>query len=175
MSEVNEPTNVERLERYNCLDSWVIRGTLALLFILGLATLIGGLAYMDARNNRSNPIEIQHYPGLQLVEETEVSDGQRNQRYEGAYTGISLLLISEIESHYRNQMDSCFRLSDQPTDVDEPLNDNDDFHTVICQIDRSHDLLGFTQFTKLEIYPVRDVNNILTGSVVVLVNDRWES
>lgn len=169
MSDVTVPTPVEeRVERYNCLDSWVIRGTLGLFLIIGVAALIFGFAYMDARNNRNQPIEIRHYPGLQLISEEALSDTQRTQRYEGVFSGISDSLIADMEAFYLDQMDSCIRLSDQPEPTPEQ------FHTVVCQKDRSHTWLGFTQFTRLEILPVRDTNRVLTGDVIVLVNDQWE-
>ncbi len=168
MSEVTVPAQVARAERYNCLDSWIIRGTLAILLLFGIVALIGGFAYIDARNNRNEPITIRHYPGMQLLSENNSSDTQRAQRYEGVFAGITLSLIADMESYYLDQMDSCIRLSEQP----DPTADQ--FHTIVCQKDRSHEWLGFTQFTRLEIRPIRDDNNILTGEVIVLVNDQWE-
>lgn len=178
MSDTGVPTEAEQVdptepseateERYSCLDSWLIRGTLGVFLLLGIVAIIGGFAYTDARNNRNQPIKINHDPRLQLVSEEYPSDTQRIQRYEGAFTGIDMAMINDLEAFYLEQMDKCFRLSEQVDPTPEQ------FHEIVCQKDRSHELLGFTQFTSVRIRPVRDENRVLTGTIIVLVDDRWE-
>ncbi|PJF44431.1 MAG: hypothetical protein CUN55_04045 [Phototrophicales bacterium] len=168
MSNVRTSNTVEQIERYNCLDSWIIRITLGLLVLIGVVTLISAFVYIDARNDRSQPIRLRHYPGLQLISEEKISDTQRTQRYEGVFAGMSPSLVADIEAFYLEQMDSCIRLSEQTEPTPEQ------FHTIVCQKDRSHELLGFTQFTRVEIKPIRDENGILTGEVVVITNDQWQ-
>ena len=170
MTDALLPEDVEEEEvrgRNGCLDSWVLRITLGVFVVIGIGLLIAFITYMDTRADRSHPIEILHYPGITVVNENSFSAGQSRVEYRGTFENMGPSLLTDIEAHYQRQMDRCFRLS-------EDLNDPTVFHTVVCEKDRSHDWLGFTQFARVEIRPTRDEQANWTGEVVIIVDNQWE-
>lgn len=167
MTDAQLPTEVEARNERGCLDSLVARIVAGVVFVLFLVGLIAFVAYSDIRNDRSQPIDIRHYPGIQLVSERKTSDGTSLEQHSGFYENMSPSLLTDIEAYYQRQLDKCFRLS-------EDLSDPAAFHTIICEINRSHDWLGFTQFARLEIRPARDEDGDWTGEVLVQVDQVWE-
>lgn len=167
MSDTQLPTEVEVRDMEGCLDSWVVRITGAILLLVGIVVLIAFVAYSDTRNDRSQPIEIRHYPGIELIAEQKTGSGTSVEAHRGYFENMSSSLLTDIEAYYQRQLDKCFRLSE---DISDPTS----FHTIICEIDRSHDWLGFTQISRLEIEPARNDEGDWTGEVRVQVNHVWE-
>lgn len=171
MSEVQalEPVEVEeKRDTVGCLDSWVLRITFVLFLILAFVVLVAFVTYMDTKADRSEPIEILHYPGFTLMSEESTLPGQSRLQYRAVFDNMSPTLLTDIEAHYQRQMDKCFRLS-------EDVSDPSVFHTVVCEKDRSHDWLGFTQFARVEIRLIRDEDYNWTGEAVLIVDNQWES
>jgi hypothetical protein len=167
MSDAQRPIEIDARDTQGCLDSWVVRIVGGVILIGLLVTLIGFVAYSDTRNDRSQPIDIEHYPGIEMVSERVISNGISVEEHVGYYENMSSTLLTDIEAYYQRQLDTCFRLS-------EDLSDPAAFHTIICEIDRSHDWLGFTQVARLEIRPERDNSGDWTGELVVKVDQVWE-
>lgn len=146
--------------------NWFFRISLGILGVLILAIIVGVIAYNEVKSDRSKPLDIKPYPGMERQLDEEITDGVGHQYYQGFYEGLTPDRLADIEKHYRDQMDSCVRLWQF---------DPEQFHTIVCDKDRSHNVLGFTQFARLRIQPERDGNGDLTGWVTVDIDLQWES
>lgn len=145
--------------------NWFLRISLGILGFIILAIIVGFIAYNEVKSDRSKALDIKPYPGMEKKVDEVVTDGIGHQYYQGFYEGLTPSRMGDIEKHYREQMDSCVRLWQY---------NPDQYHTIVCDKDRSHDVLGFTQFARVRIQPERDGNGDLTGWVTVDIDHQWE-
>ncbi|MCB9437222.1 MAG: hypothetical protein H6673_09560 [Anaerolineales bacterium] len=146
--------------------NWFFRIALGILGVLVLSIIVAFIAYNEVKSDRSKPLDIKPYPGMEIQIDEQITGGVGHQYYQGFYEGLTPDRLADIEKHYRDQMDSCVRLWQF---------DPEQFHTIVCDKDRSHNVLGFTQFARLRIQPERDGNGDLTGWVTIDVDLQWEN
>lgn len=164
-AEEDEPQPQATVAESKGGPNWFFRISLGILGVIVLAIIVAFIAYNEVKSDRSKPLDIKPYPGMEKKVDDRLADGIGHQYYQGFYAGLTPDRMAEIEKHYRRQMDSCVRLYQY---------DPNQFHTIVCDKDRSHNLLGFTQFARIRIQPERDGNGDLTGWVTVDIDQQWE-
>ncbi|NJL92781.1 MAG: hypothetical protein HC915_03185 [Anaerolineae bacterium] len=149
--------------------------------------LVGlGLYYVFLTFDRDRPVEVEVFPGAELIVEETLRDGWERQFYLGrvADPGQMSTYIQELETHYRDQGFTCVS---QFGDVYENATRVPNAYIRSrCLLDRTHPL-GFRQSAEVIIQPrrvpVTFLNNDpnqritgggeLTGEVDIDVQRRW--
>lgn len=166
MSDHEMPEEVPRQEESRgFFSSWYVRIGFGVIGLVALVIVVVFVAYQQAKSDHSQPLEINHYPDMQLISEVQPQPGQSQQYYQLQFDSIGSAqdALEDIEAYYQREMDDCSRLAQTP---------DDSFHTIVCEKDSSSDRFGFTQLARLRIQAVDGQDG--AGYVVVEVNNFWE-
>lgn len=149
------------------LQSRIVQMTLALSALLVVVALVAGGVYWYMRSSRDKPLELDTYPGAQLVNDEVIRPGHDHQQY------IATDPIEQIETFYDDQDGvTCQRqygeVREDP-ETGELIREQHLF--TVCDIDRSW--LDMTQYTTVTIQPTYDDADQPTDHIVIDVQRRW--
>lgn len=147
--------------RFNAVR--IALGVAALVVVLVVAAVAG---YFYARWSRSQPLDLDVFPGAVKTIDEEVAGGQDHQQY------AVVAPVSEVEHFYTRQDLTC-----QPQYASVSTGESGDlvregYLYTRCLADRS--LLGFTQYSVILIQPQYDPAQASSGEVVVDVQRYWD-
>lgn len=158
--------------------SWNLRIVLGLLVLVVILLVVGVVYYNIVRVSKDQALPFDPYPGSQLRLEEKLSAGSDHFYY------ISTDDPLAIESFYRSRDFECQTLYGDV--FENAVRQEGVYIQSTCLLDRSHPL-GFSQFTRLTIQPIRaplqylDDNpqnqiiggGTLTGEVIIDIQRQW--
>jgi len=142
--------------------SWNLRILLGIITLIIVLIIFFFIYYTIVRLDRNQAIEIEAYPGAQLVNAEELQNGRDHLQYTS--NGAD---PAAIEGFYRERGYTC--RTQYGTVYVRGITENNVYVRSTCLLDRSHSL-GFKQSVTLRIQPERTAyqyeNNDPAGRVV---------